>query len=187
VALTERATAARGVCLSDELAQQYATEKLLTLEETVAIMQGLAPLLPGTLHDPQYLDEHEREVGRLLRDAKQGVLPMPCRPTELDEWARSINVELPEAFRIHLPRPDRPQPSPPPAKLAPDQQDRIDCQRIAIGIWKDKPSLSIEKMLSEQGVAAYTKGYALDTVRKWLSQVDSRPPEKKPGPRRRRR
>ena len=183
VALSERAVTKRGVDLNDPLAHEYASRSLLSLEEAVAIVQGLAPQLHGATLGTQYLVEHEREVKRLLRDAAAGVLAMPCSPTELAQWARAVGVVLPSAFGVKL-QPLDARPSPPPPKLRPDQQDRIDCQNIATEIWKRKPSLTIEKMLSERAVASYANLYSRDTVRRWVSAVDPRPPEHKRGPRR---
>jgi len=132
---------------------------------------------------------------------------------ELLHWAKAHGIALPEAFVNHVPDPnadvlqfpDKASPSqrgripspakakppqsaePPPIKLSPRQQSRRDCQVIAMRIWTEKPRISKEKMLMEREIAPYTKGYTADTVKKWLSQVDPRPPESKPGPRRKTR
>jgi hypothetical protein len=183
VALSARAAQARGTALTPELAREHATRPLLLLEESVAIIQGLAPLLAGTLAGPTYLDEHERAVKRLMHAAASGSLPMPCSPTELAQWASADGVELPQAFLDPLSRPTN-SVTPPPPRLSPKQVDRRDCQLMAIGLWRRKETLTIEKMLTEKGVRSYAQKYTPDTVRKWLSEVDSRPQEGKPGPRR---
>lgn len=192
-------------------AAEYAAEEFLDRSQVIAIMQGLEPRYRRGR--PPCLDEYWADVQRLLDDVRKKRMPMPCRPRELVNWARTQDFKLPAAFVKHVPEPiPAPAPlllkaqanqegegakftaadppgqvwTPPPGKLSPAQESRMECQRLARQIWVQKPQLTKEQMLRERSIAPYTRSYAMDTVRKWLSEADPRPPESKPGPRRKR-
>ncbi len=60
-------------------------------------------------------------------------------------------------------------------------QDRFDVHWIASGIWAKHPRMSIEAILRRCELEPYLKAWALNTLRRWLSEIDVRPRASKAG------
>ena len=82
-----------------ETLEAYARKPVLNRGEAVALLQGFTPPAPD-FQDAKifYLDDFADVITRFLRDADGGVIPVPCRPQELVEWAAVLGVSLPSIF-----------------------------------------------------------------------------------------
>jgi hypothetical protein len=71
-------------------------------------------------------------------------------------------------------------------KLRSEQETKLICQGIAIALWNMNPDMTITDMANQE--LLLTKGggkmYSEKTRRGWVSDVDTRPEEKKTGPKR---
>ena len=83
-----------------ETLEVYARKPVLQRGEAVALLQGFTPPVPD-FQDAKifYLDDFADVITRFLRDADACIIPVPCRPRELVEWADALRVSLPPAFR----------------------------------------------------------------------------------------
>ena len=61
-----------------------------------------------------------------------------------------------------------------------EEDDRSAVQAIALRLWAER-RMSISAMLKEQDLARYMRGWSKNTVRAWISAVDSRSALQKPG------
>ncbi len=63
-----------------------------------------------------------------------------------------------------------------------DWQDKKDCQDIAKALWEKNPNMTIVALEKTPKLKAYKRKYpGRNTLRKWLSEIDPRPKEKKTG------
>lgn len=94
-----------------ETLEAYARKPVLQRGEAVALLQGFTPPAPD-FQDAKifYLDDFADVITRFLRDADTGVIPVPCRPQELVEWAAVLGVSLPSVFSAIAKRGADPRP-----------------------------------------------------------------------------
>ena len=185
---SSRHRARRGIRASAETLKEYAEQALLHLSESVSILQGLTPDVPASMDHCTYLDEHDREVTRLLKDHASGKIVLPWTPWEFVNWAEELNFPLSPAFvaKVRPPSsggtsqqaPKRSAPSPRDASMA-------EVQKIARRVWAENPRWSIARVLREPAFNAYRREYrGANTLRGWISKVDPRPPWARAGRRR---
>jgi hypothetical protein len=72
-----------------------------------------------------------------------------------------------------------------PKPLRPQDEDRLEVQSIGRCLWAGNERMSISGALKRRELAAYVRVWAENTLRGWLSQVDPRRAESKPGRRHR--
>ena len=69
-----------------------------------------------------------------------------------------------------------------PVKLRPDQQDKLDCQKIARALWAEHPDWRQAEVLAHPRIAPYSKQWpGKNTVPGWLSEIDPRPKARRRG------
>jgi hypothetical protein len=68
-------------------------------------------------------------------------------------------------------------------KVRQSQLDKAACQALARHLWNENPNVSIIDLIRHSSIQKYGNAsqYNEKTIRKWLSEVDPRPPEQKTG------
>lgn len=84
-----------------------------------------------------------------------------------------------------LPKPARPASparKPGPARLTEAQQDKQDCQAIALELWAEQPNANQATLLKNPRIKPYVNKWKGEkTVSRWLSKVDPREKERRRG------
>ena len=104
------------------------------------------------------------------------------------EWPAPIAETLPEPIPpVETPLPESvggaaEKTAARPAKLRPDQQDKLDCQEIARALWAEHPDWRQVDLLKHPKILPYwNKWTGKNTVPGWLSEVDPHPKSQRGG------
>lgn len=104
---------------------------------------------------------------------------------ELCSWAMAKRYNLPDELK-HLTGQGEVESQKIPEKtLRPSQIAKIKCQAIAQTLWMIYPGMTTEEMKKHPAILEFGGGkdfQGKNTLRDWLSEVDPRPNDKKPGP-----
>jgi hypothetical protein len=106
------------------------------------------------------------------------------RIKDLCEWAMKNRYHLPDELKALIPNDDPVAPQND-KKLRPDQLAKIKCQAIAQTLWHLYSEMTIEDMKKHYAIREIGDGKSFqgkNTLRDWLSEVDPRPDDEKPGP-----
>ena len=97
--------------------------------------------------------------------------------TPATESIPPVETSLPEPAR-----PASPARKPGPARLTEAQQDKQDCQAIALELWAEQPNANQATLLKNPRIKPYVnKWKGKKTVPRWLSEVDPREIERRRG------
>lgn len=106
--------------------------------------------------------------------------PIPAESLEYSCWlgATPATESIPPV-ETSLPEPARPAST---ARLTEAQQDKADCQAIALELWAEQPNATQATLLKNPRIKPYlNKWIGKNTVPGWLSAVDPREKERRRG------